>query len=137
MARASDGFTLFELLVAIGLLAILAALAAPGFRTLAGGWQLRAAALRVAGTLTQARAGALRGSESWSVRTAGDALLFGPDLATPQRVALPAGILVSVNSGGTVRFSRTGYAENATFRLLGEQGERRVVVNQRGRITLK
>lgn len=137
MARTSHGFTLLELLVAIGLLAILAGVAAPGFGALAGGWQLRAAALRVAGTLNRARAGALRGSESWSVRASGDALLFGPVRGRAQRVAMPAGIFVSVNSGGVVQFSRAGYAENATFRLLGDQGERRVVVNQRGRIRLQ
>jgi prepilin-type N-terminal cleavage/methylation domain-containing protein len=137
MVRTSDGFTLLELLVAIGLLASLTAIAAPGFRTLAGEWELRAAAMRVAGTLGRARFGALRGAQSWSVRAAGDALHFGPGAAPPLRVSMPAGIVVSANSGGEVRFSRAGYAENATFLLVGTTGERRVVVNQRGRITLK
>jgi hypothetical protein len=51
---------------------------------------------------------------------------------------LPAGTFVAAaTSGGDVRFSAAGLADNATFTLGAGALRRRVVVNQRGRVTVE
>ena len=133
-----QGFTLLELLLLLGVSAILAAAAVPAAAQMLAGVQLRAAALGVVGTLTRARRAALAEGRSWVVRVEGGAVLVGPLGSPPRTENLSNGTrLVEATSGGDVRFFPDGRAENMTliFELKGQR--RAVVVNQRGRLRLE
>ena len=134
--RTAGGLTVFELLVCLAVGGILAGLAAPQFAEMRADWELRTAGLRVVGELIRARASApgARGGSAVRVEEGGLSVRAG---VMHRRVALPAGVDISLNSGGDVRFSPHGLAENATFRLRNRAGERLVVVNQRGRIQVR
>lgn len=130
------GLTLLELLVCLALVGILAGTAGLQFAQLSSQWQLRDACLRVVGELIRARAAAPGVSGGAAVRVEGKTLVVR-DGSSVRRVSLPEGVAVDLNSGGEVRFSSSGLAENATFRLHNRFGERSVVVNQRGRVRVQ
>lgn len=134
--RPIAGFTLLECLIVLAILAILGATTIPQVGAISGQWRLRSAGIRLSAELVRARWGALRAAEPWTVRPTTTGLRIEKGQNDVATVALPPGIMVSVNSGGDVRFLPNGSAENATFRLVNAWGERRVVVNQRGRVRL-
>lgn len=137
--RGAPGWSLVELLIGFALLAIVAVAVAPTFSAALGGLHLRAAAVQLGAALVRGRAGALAEGRAWQLRVI-DAAAYGlgPAGGEESREALPGGAaFASVTSGGTVRFAPSGTAENATFILTLAGLERRVVVNQRGRITVE
>lgn len=133
------GVTLLELLALLAVLAVLVGTVAPHMRGMMGGLELRAGTLRLASALTRARYAALAHGRDWWVRVVDEASFeSGPDGAGASRTRLPAGVrFVSATSGGEVRFRPNGWADNATFTLGRGPSERAVVVNQRGRITVR
>lgn len=133
------GVTLLELLVLLGLFGVLAGAAVPYVSPMVRALEVRAGAIRVASALTRARVAALANGRPWSVRVVGPSTFeIGGEGAPAERTQLPASVrFLAVTSGGEVRFRPNGWAENATF-TLGAEGEvRRVVVNQRGKVTVR
>jgi Tfp pilus assembly protein FimT len=136
--RRSDGWSTIEVLALLGFAAILAGAAAPSLRGALATLHLRAATLQLAAALTRGRIAAISEGRSWQVRVvSGDAYTIGPTGEAPLQEKLPGGArFASATSGGTVQFSPSGNAENATFTLELTPASGRVVVNQRGRVTV-
>jgi type IV fimbrial biogenesis protein FimT len=134
--RNSSGFTLFELMVVVGIMAILASVAIPGFLGWLPKYRMRSAADEVLSTLQQAKLRAVRENEVVSVtfNTANDSYLAFLDNgagaaagngiqdageATIKNVRMPAGIdlqnLTLADGLGVpvnlVRFTRRGFPD--------------------------
>jgi len=139
MVDRARGVTLLELLVLLGLFSVLAGAAAPYASQMMGALELRAGALRVASGFSRARFAALAHGRPWRVRVVGPAAFeVGAEGEEPGRIALPGRVrFVGATSGGDVRFRPNGWAENATFTLGRGNEMRAVVVNQRGRVTVR
>jgi type IV fimbrial biogenesis protein FimT len=67
MAARARGFTLIEVMVVVSILAILSAIAAPGFRSLIGTMNAKSAAFDLIGDLTAARSEAIKRNQSTTV----------------------------------------------------------------------
>lgn len=133
------GWSLLELIVALATLAIVLGSAAPVASGVLGLVRLRGAAVEFGSALLRARGAALAEGRSWEVkRTAASSFSVGPVGGTAAPETLSGGAtFASATSGGAVRFSSSGIGENATFTLTLGGRETRVVVNQRGRVTLE
>lgn len=137
---AEQGRSLVETLAGIALALGLSGAAAVSIPPTVRGVRLRGAAVQLAAAMVRARAAAIAEGRAWDLRCQGDlAFDLGPIGGDAVRESLPAGIrFASATSGGAVRFSPSGAAENATFLLEDAAATRRkVVVNQRGRITVE
>jgi hypothetical protein len=136
----SPGLTVIELAVALALAAAAATLGAPRVVELARTVRLAGAARTVATLLRLARAQALARSEPVEVRLdAARHLLELRDRAGRPlaRHVLPPSVALSGGPArGRVLFDGLGSAENATLVLAAGARERRVIVNQRGRVRL-
>ncbi|HZR82087.1 MAG TPA: hypothetical protein VFD92_13405 [Candidatus Binatia bacterium] len=134
----STGWSLLECLVGIGVAAIVAAATVPGLARSLASVRLRTASLAVAAALARGRAGALAEGRTWEFRiVASDAFEVAALGSSAAREKLPAGAEFGpATSGGTVRFTQSGTAENATIALRLAGQETSVVINQRGRVTL-
>ena len=133
------GVTLLELVVLLGVLSILGGLASPKFAGALEGLELHSGALRVVAELRRARHGALAEGRVWALRRI-DARTFsvGPQDGPQRTISLPARVrFTATTSGGEVLFRPGGWAENATFEVGLNGSFRAVVVNQRGRISLR
>ena len=132
------GTTLLELLVALGLGAVLIAGGALGLTALMVHVRLAGAADALATALRAARVEALARHEELVVRF--DRRAAGWTVVSPNGTALatallPSGVAIAdVPPRGRVRFGPLGTADNASIRLEAGDGERVVVVNQRGRV---
>ena len=136
-SRGAGGCTLLEALVVLAVIAVVAGAAVPHAAGIASGIDLRSGALRLASALIRARAAALREGRSWVLEASERDFVLGPRGAPEQRESFPGRVrLRAATSGGDVRFAPDGTAENASFVLALEGQERRVVVNQRGRVNL-
>lgn len=138
-ATRCGGFSLLEVIVALAIGAIVLGATAPMVSALLGMVRLRTAAVEFGSALLRARSAALAEGRSWEVRrTAAGSFSVGPAGASGAPETLSGGATFgSATSGGTVRFSPSGVGENATFILTLGGREQRVVVNQRGRVTLE
>jgi len=142
------GFTLTELMVVVALMAILSAIAVPGFRTLLLNQRLAASISDFVAALSLARTEALKRSQTftltaatgkdwnsgWEVRGAVDGV------PTTMRTfgALPAGVAVDPALGsafnGKVSYDANGFSRNGDAYLMGcvafkaETGRRSAVV---------
>ncbi len=139
------GFTLIELVVTLGVLALMSAGAALAWPPIEAALRLDAAVHQLAADLHDARVLAIasaararlvftRGASSYRVERADDAGSF--DLAAER--PLPRGIVVAdANSGGDLLFTARGIAENGTVVLVDRRGRRASLrLNQRGRVTI-
>lgn len=138
--RVRAGFTLLELVAALAVLGALAAAAVLGAGTALAGVRLRAATVQLFSAFVRAREAAMSEGRTWEVRRVSDRVIaVGPAGAAATEETLPGGTRVaSATAGGRVRFAVSGTADNATFVLeSGTAEQRRVVVNQRGRVTLE
>ena len=133
------GSGLVETVVALAILALLVAIATPVVSSVLAGVQLRSGTTRLCAALLRGRAAALAEGRPWELRlSSGDAFATGPVGGVAVEEHLPRGVVFAgATSGGRVRFSPAGSAENATFVLSASGRERRVVLNQRGRITVE
>jgi Tfp pilus assembly protein FimT len=141
----ASGLTLFELVVAMALLATIAAGAALVWPRLAAALRLEAGLHQLAADLHDARVVAVaaqartrlafvRGETSYRIEREDDAGVFQLTLRRP----LPEGVAVAdANSGGDLVFSARGNAENGTVVLVDARGlHASLRLNQRGRVTL-
>jgi len=118
--RPAGGFTLVELMTALAILAILLAMAAPGYRSWGANTQIRAAAGSVVQGLQAARAEAIKrnarvrfllaGNHAWTVCT-------GADEACPE--ILDSGRTVEARSGGLSISSTIGIGTAVVFDAFG------------------
>jgi prepilin-type N-terminal cleavage/methylation domain-containing protein len=133
------GFTLLELLAALGLSAVLAAIGTLGVRALADTSHLAAGSRVVAATLRLARGRAL--ARNVVVEVHFDAGIGTCEVhaggAVLERHMLPPGVrFAGLPASARIRFGALGTAENGTIRLAAGARTRSVVVNQRGRVRL-
>ncbi|MBU6282604.1 type II secretion system GspH family protein [bacterium] len=137
--RARAGFTLLELVAALAVLGATVAAVVLGASAALAGVRLRAASVQLFSAFVRAREAAMAEGRTWEVRRVSERVIaVGPSGAIPVEEALPDGTrLASATAGGRVRFAVSGTADNATFVLEGGAEQRRVVVNQRGRVTLE
>ncbi len=138
--RSRAGFTLLELVAGLAVLGALVVASVLGASAALSGVRLRAACVQLFSAFVRAREAAMAEGRTWEVRRVTERVIaVGPSGAPPVEEALPEGTrLASATAGGRVRFAVSGTADNATFVLeSGAAEQRRVVVNQRGRVTLE
>src|SRR5690349_14861278 len=119
-ARHRRGFTLLELLVGLGLIAVLAGTTLLGTRRMLAGWRLNAAARQVVMDLKLARARAILDSSTHRVRFPVPSSSYqherqqpsGAYVAVGPPTALPADIAVSgcTGAGSGISFRPRGHA---------------------------
>lgn len=133
------GASLVETVVVLALAGVLLGAAWPRAAALLDVVELRSAAVRFAAALSRGRIAALSEGRAWRLRLDGLTRYVVAPLdgdATPER--LPERVFFAgATSGGDVRFFSSGLADNATFTLGVGDARRRVVVNQRGRVTVE
>ena len=127
--RKNSGFTLFELMVVVGIMAILASIAVPGFLNWLPKYRMRSAADEVLSTLQNAKLRAVRENDIVSVTfdfandrylafldngagaSAGNGIQEAGEV-TVKNGQLPAGIdLQDSGLGLVVRFNRRGFPD--------------------------
>ena len=137
--RAERGASLVETVVVVAVAGILVGAAWPRAADLLDTVALRSAAVRFASALARGRTAALTEGRAWRLRVYGTtrsvlAPLDGDAAAEP----LPGRtFFAGATSGGDVRFFPSGLADNATFTLGVGDARRRVILNQRGRVTVE
>jgi prepilin-type N-terminal cleavage/methylation domain-containing protein len=137
--RAQRGVSLVETVVVLAVAGILVGAAWPRAADLLDVVALRSASVRFASALSRGRIAALSEGRSWRLRLDGATGFVLAPLegdAVPER--LPERVFfASATSGGDVRFFPSGLADNATFTLGVGDARRRVIVNQRGHVTVE
>lgn len=115
--RHSSGFTITELLVAVAVLGILAALAAPSFRSLTQAQQVKAASFELFAALSLARSEAIKRNGNITVTPAAGGWEDGWSMASGGTAISTHGILrgVVVTGGpASVVYARTGRISGAS-----------------------
>jgi type II secretory pathway pseudopilin PulG len=134
------GASLVEIVVVLALGSVLLGAAWPALAGLLDTVELRSATLRFGAAVARGRVAALTEGRTWRLRLAGvrDFVLapLGDDAAPPERLPGSA-FFAGATSGGDVRFFASGLVDNATFILGAGDARRRVVVNQRGKVTVE
>jgi len=143
--RANHAFSLVELIVAIGVAAVLLSSAVLALPRVDAAMQLDTGLRQIAADLQAARTTAIAsahrvrivftvGTDRYRRDLADDGGQYHRDLDR----FLPRGIrILTANAGAVVVFSARGDAQNATITLADVHGtSRAVVINQRGRITI-
>jgi prepilin-type N-terminal cleavage/methylation domain-containing protein len=135
----SRGVTLLELLVTLAVIGLMAVAAWPRLTAMGAGLELRAGVMRLASAFLRARTAALARGRAWEVRVLDDrTFAVGAVGEAAVRTELPPGVrFVRSTAGGVVRFSPSGRAGNATLVLAASGLRRSVVVNQRGRVSVR
>lgn len=134
-----SGVTLLELLVTLAVFGAMAGSAWPHVSAMRAGLELRAGVLRLTSALLRARTAALAGGRAWEVRVVDDRT-FAQGAVGEDGVltTLPSGVrFVHWTAGGVVRFSSAGRAGNATWILAAGDLRQSVVINQRGRVSVR
>lgn len=132
------GVTVLELLVVLGLGAVLIAGGALGLTALLAHVRLSGATEALTTALRAARVEALARHDALVMRfeRSGTGWSLESSAGTPLRQGLvPAGVAITqVPARGRLHFGPLGTTDNATVRLTAGRSERVVVVNQRGRV---
>lgn len=136
------GASLVEIVVVIAVAGVLLGAALPGVAAYLDTAELRSASVHFAAALSRGRVAALTEGRTWRLYLA-DARRYalGPQDGEDAEVAvehLPGdAFFAGATSGGDVRFFPSGLVDNATFTLGAGDARRRVIVNQRGRVTVE
>ena len=134
-----SGASLVETVVVLAVAGILLGAAWPSAADLLDVVALRSAAVRFAAALSRGRIAALTEGRAWRLRLDGITRFVIAPLdgdATPEDLPDRA-FFAAATSGGDVRFFASGLVDNATFTLGIGDARRRVIVNQRGRVTVE
>lgn len=136
--RARDGATLLELIVAVGLIALLLGCGAARLQGVRDPIRLLGASQELAASLRLARSRALARGARVRVTVGGSPLRIALDEgAGPVGVRqLAHVVLTGAPAGGGITFTALGAGQNGTFTLAIGGRTRRVVVSQRGRVRL-
>jgi general secretion pathway protein H len=136
----ASGFTLLELMVALGLAAVLGGISVVRLVALVEGARLAGGVRTVATTLRVARGRAMAGGASIEVRfdpTRRTCDTRDADGRTLESAPLPRGIaFAALPARARILFGGLGLAENGTITLGSGARQRSVIVNQRGRVRL-
>jgi prepilin-type N-terminal cleavage/methylation domain-containing protein len=138
--RTEHGVSMVETVVVLAIAGIVLAASSPRAADLLDTIELRSASIRFAAALARGRAAALSEGRSWRLRLDGTTrfVLAPLDDVTAAAEPLPPHVFfASATSGGDVRFFSSGMVDNATFTLGVGDARRRVIVNQRGRVTIE
>ena len=113
--RKNSGFTIFELLVVIGIVAIMSALAMPSYIHWLPKYRAGAASRSVLSTLEYARINAIRTNANVNVNDAGNnALTVTNSEGTLHRVELPSDVILSATGlVSPVTFDGQGFSNQA------------------------
>src|SRR5262249_6428987 len=130
-ARSNPGWSLLECLGGLAVAGGVCVAVAPSVSAALAGVRLRAGAGPVGAALGRVRAGALAEGRAFEFRVAGPAAFaVGPVGASSAHEQLPRGVVFgTVTSGGVIRVSASGVAENATVTLSTAGRERHVILN--------
>jgi type II secretory pathway pseudopilin PulG len=136
------GASLVEIAVVIAVAGVLLGAALPGVAAYLEGAELRSASVHFAAALSRGRVAALTEGRTWRLHLPGlRSYALAPQEGDPGDAAvehLPGqAFFAGATSGGDVRFFPSGLVDNATFTLGSGDARRRVVVNQRGRVTVE
>jgi len=139
--RGSRGASLVEMVLVLALGSVLLGAAWPAVAALLDTVELRSATLRFGAAVARGRVAALTEGRTWRLSLAGArdfvlAPLGVVEGTTAERLPGTA-FFAGATSGGDVRFFASGLADNATFTLGAGEARRRVVVNQRGKVTVE
>lgn len=137
--RPERGASLVETVLVLAVTGIVAGAAWPHVGALLDVIELRSASVRLAAALARGRTAALAEGRAWRLRVDGlSRFVLAPLDGDAAPETLPGHtFFASTTSGGDVRFFPSGLADNATFTLGAGEARRRVVVNQRGRLTVE
>ena len=114
--RNNSGVTVIEMMVVIGIVAILATVAVPGFIGWVPNYRLRSGAEDIHSTLQLARLTAIKRNKTAivSFNTGNETYTASVNAQTYQSGRMPAGIDIdSVSGGGFVQFDSQGLAASA------------------------
>ncbi len=141
--RQESGFSLTELLVAIGLMTIVSAVALPSASEFLTQYQLQSASDQLAVEISRARMQAvgqnlfvrIRVEEDGYVRErSNDGTTY---IADDVYMALPAGVTIGTDATGSPSFNRNGLAPIATtITVSNECGQKVIHTNILGRVTI-
>jgi Tfp pilus assembly protein FimT len=137
--RTSGGASLVETVLVLALASLLLGAAWPSVASYLEVAELRSATLHFAAALARGRMAALSEGRTWDLRLDGiRGYVLSPvgDDATTEQLPGTT-FFAGATSGGAVRFYSSGLVDNATFTLGAGDSRRRVVVNQRGRVTVE
>jgi len=132
-----SGFTLLELIAALAIAAILAAIAIPKWSVLLPTYRLNSSARQVQSELHQIKMQAASENVDFQIVFSGGAsdYTIQRDSSPWMTRSLPEGIIVA--KAGTIYLSPRGTAKGNTVRLLNEIGEcAQVVVSPTGRVRI-
>jgi len=130
----ANGFTLIEVLVAMGVAAILMGIAVPQFYAVLPGIRLASAARQVATDLQLARMRAIstRATQTVAFNTATATYTFGPDTRNLNQLYPGTAITTVVPANPT--FTTVGAASVSTITLTNNGVNKTVTVNAAGRV---
>lgn len=137
------GFTLLELVVGLGLMAVVLGISSPAISTLRTRYILDGASRQVAMEISKARMQAIAqnrtvrfrliGSRTYVLEESEDGAKFQ---AIGNPIVLPSGIAMSTGSNGFPRFNRQGMAPSSTVVFVGNgAGQKTIQVSALGRVT--
>ena len=109
--RGARGFTLIEVLTAVGMMGVIGAIAATNFRASIPGYRTRGAALEIAGDMNQARLSAVERSRIYSFVPQGGTVYDIRSTASDGTVTVVKRVNVVADFPG-VRFGATGIASD-------------------------
>jgi type IV fimbrial biogenesis protein FimT len=134
-----NGFSVVELLFAMAILGILAAIATPQINALTNNYRLSGAARLVWADLQDAKMTAIKRNQSVAV-TFNSTTTYSFPLSTGMSFTRDLskeypGVTVS-SSGGTITFLSTGLTQNGTVTVTGQAGNKSIGLTWTGRILL-
>ena len=138
------GFTLIEMLVAIGLMLVVSAIATPVASTIFNRYEFTSAVEQLAFEISRARMQAVGQNGNVRIRMTTGGYVRETDLNNTNNwsqegaaVTLPDGITMSAGTTGTPQFNRNGIATATTSITLTRSGQQKLVrTSVVGRVTI-
>lgn len=133
------GTSVVEMVIVLVVAGVVLGAAWPGVAAWLDTAELRSGCVHFAAAVSRGRVAALTEGRVWRLRLA-DArryVVAPADGDAPAERLPGATYFAAATSGGDVRFYPSGLADNATFTLGAGDARRRVVINQRGRVTVE
>ncbi len=136
----SKGFSLVELIIVIGLIALLMTIAIPQWGPLTNNFRLRGATRLVWGDLQNAKMTAIKTNGSvmvtFNTSTNYSYPKGGGTTVTRELSSKYSNITVSKNGGGTLTFGSTGMTSNAMLTVQGPSASKTISILGTGRIII-